>query len=260
MTTDQEARKQLPALRRQLSALVSLSEHAFPANVGQRSHVRFMVATYAAKQIAHSRSILRLGDSVDTLLLARSMLEGMSQLLWALQRPRRRPVLWRTFVYVVDWRLLQQHKLHGKTIDPAVERGIRLGLRRYGKWFYTKKAKTALAQGRSLPNDPYTRNWYGESEADLFRAVGGQVLYEQAYGPFSEWHHWRPGAFGRLLSFDHANAIFTMATTDPNQVATAVATGFQCLWQTMRVFNARCRLNLGTALQRLKRQQLSLGK
>ena len=110
MATVRSARKQLPALRRQLSELTILSENAFPANVGQRSHARFMLATFAAKQIAHSKSMLKLGYDVDTLLLARSMLEGMSQLLWAFQQPKRRPLMWRAFVYIVDWRLLQEHK------------------------------------------------------------------------------------------------------------------------------------------------------
>lgn len=260
MAMAQNARKQLPALRRQLSDLIILSENAFPANVGQRSHTRFMLATFAAKQIAHNKSMLKLGYNIDTLLVARSMLEGMSQLLWAFQQPKRRPLMWRAFVYIVDWRLLQEHKSAGKAVDPAVARSIRQGLRRYGTRFFTKKARAARAQGRPLPADPYARNWYSEREADIFRAVGGQVLYEKVYGPFSEWHHWRPVAFGRLLSFDAGNSSFTMTTSDPSQVAIALAIGFQCLWQTMRLFNSRCRLGLGAELQRLRRQQLALGK
>ena len=177
-----------------------------------------------------------------------------------MKQPRRRPLMWRVFAFVVDWRLLQKQRAQGLAIDPVVERRIREGIRRYGKWFLTKEARQALATGKPLPKDPYAKNWYGEREADIFRDVGGATLLERAYGPFSEWHHWRPGAFGRLLSFDESISTFTIATTDPNQAAQAVTTGFQCVWQTMRLFNARCRLGMGRDLQRLRKQQLALGK
>ena len=141
-----------------------------------------------------------------------------------------------------------------------VERRIREDIRCYGKWFLTKEARQALAAGKTLPKDPYAKNWYSEREADIFRDVGGATLLEGAYGSFSEWHHWRIRAFGRLLSFDESISTLTIATSDPSQVAMAVATGFQCLWQTMRLFNARCRLGMGQDLRRLRKQQIALGK
>jgi hypothetical protein len=140
----------------------------------------------------------------------------------------------------------------------VIERHTRRGIKRYGKWFLTKEASRALATGKPLPKDPYAKNWYGERETDIFRDVGGTTLLEGAYAPFSEWHHWRPGAFGRLLSFDESTATFSMTTSDPNQLAMALATGFQCLWQTIQLFNARCRLGIGHDLQRLRRRQLTL--
>jgi len=262
MVSTEHVRRDLPVLRTNLIALGKLSTEAFASQIRMRarSHVRFMLVSFAVKQIEHGHSLLRLESSVDTVLIARSMLEGLVQLLWAMKQPRRRPLMWRVFAFVVDWRLLQKQRSQGLVIDPVVERRIREGIRRYGKWFLTKEARQALAVGKPLPRDPYAKNWYSEREADIFRDVGGTTLLEKAYGPFSEWHHWRIGAFGRLLSFDESISTFTIATSDPNQVAMAVATGFQCLWQTMRLFNARCRLSMGRDLQRLRKQQIALGK
>ena len=182
------------------------------------------------------------------------------QLLWAMKQPRRRPLMWRVFAFILDWRLLERQWSQGVVVDSETERHIRWGLRRYGKWFLTKEARHAATARKPLPKDPYTKNWYGEREAAIFRDVGGQVLLEGAYSPFSEWHHWRPGAFGRLLSFDKQTSTFAMTTADPNQVAMALATGFQCLWQTMRLLNSRCRLRIGRDLIDLRRRQLALGK
>ncbi len=159
MASEDLARRRLPGLRRNLAALTDLSARVFASavNIRRRSHLRFMLASFAVKQIEHSRSILKLDQSIDTVLVARSMLEGLCHLLWALKLPRRRPLMWRTFVFVLDWRLLRQHQSEGKTVDRALQRHTRLGLHRYGRWFLSKEAREALARGRRLPKDPYAR-------------------------------------------------------------------------------------------------------
>ncbi len=255
-----DALKDLPVLQQNLADLTELAGKGFttPVRIGTRSHLRFMLASFAVKQIEHSRSLLKLESSIDTVLITRSMLEGLAQLLWATKRPRRRPLMWRAFAFVLDWRLLQEQRSQGLTIDPVIERHTRRGIKRYGNWFLKKEARRALAAGKPLPKDPYSKNWYGERETDILRDVGGETLLEGVYAPFSEWHHWRPGAFGRLLSFDKGTSTFSMATWDPNQLATALATGFLCLWQTMQLFNARCRLGIGHDLQWLRRRQPTL--
>jgi Family of unknown function (DUF5677) len=262
MISPERARRDLPVLQRNLDALGKLSSKVFDSKIKMktRGHVKFMLVSFAVKQIEHSHSLLRLNSSVDTVLIARSMLEGLTQLLWALKESRGRPIRWRVFPFILDWRLMQRQHAQGLSIDPVVQQSIRAGVRRYGKWFLNQEAKRALAAGQPLQQDPYVRNWYGEREADIFRDVGGALLYESAYGPFSEWHHWRPGAFGRLLSYDEKTSTFIMTTADPNQVAMALATGFQCLWQTMRLFNTRCRLGIGRDLQDLRRKHIALGK
>jgi hypothetical protein len=256
MDSKELAIRHLPALRQNLETLSRMSGDVFPIGIGRNSHLRFMLVSYSIKQFEHSRSLLKLQESIDTVLIARSMLEGLVQLLWAMREPRRRPLMWRTFAFVLDWRLIEKQRAAGVAIDPEVEKHTKWGLRRYGKWFQTKEAKRAAATGAPPPTDPYSRNWYGEREAELFRDVGAQALLEGAYAPFSEWHHWRPGAIGRLISFDDHNSTFAMSTTDPNSAAMSYATGFQCLWQTMRIVNRLCRLGIGRKLQALRQRQL----
>jgi hypothetical protein len=189
MTPEDRAGRDLPSLQGNLHALIALSEAAFPVNIGRRSHLQFMLASFAIKQHEHAKSVLKLGMSLDTTLIARSMLEGLSQLLWAMKQPGRRPLMWRAFGCVVDWRLLQHQRAEGYAIDSRVERDIRARLRRYDHWFLTKTAREARMVGHALPVDPYVRNWYSERETEIFRDVEGDKLLEYAYGPFSEWHH-----------------------------------------------------------------------
>lgn len=260
MDPEDQALRDLKDLRKNLHALVALAEQAFPVNIGRRSHLRFMLASFAIKQSEHANSLLKLGSSPDTMLIARTMIEGLSQMLWAAKRPRHRPLLWRSFVFVHDWRLIQEHRAQGRPVDPQAERAVRVGLRRIGQRFLTRQARDARAAGRALPDDPYMKNWYDERESEILRDVGGQDLLRHAYGPFSEWHHWRVGAIGRLVSFDGAARRFTMSASRPSDVATATACAFQCLWQMMQLLNARCRLGMGRELKCLVRLQLRLAK
>ena len=262
MKTKEDAIRDFPVIRRNLIALGKLSSEVFNSQIRipPRSNLRFMMLSYAVKQIEHTHSVLKLGSSVDTVLVARSMLEGLVQLLWATKQARRRPLMWPAFALVLDWRLFQRQKLDGQDIDTAAEARTVRRLRRYRRWFLTDKAQKAAPSGKPLPSDPYVKNWYGESEAEIFRDVGADTLYKELYGPFSEWHHWRIGGFGRLMTFDVNTSSYSIATSDPTMVASALSVGFQCLWQTMYLLNRRFRLGIGRDPRRLRTNQIALTK
>ena len=260
MTVTEHASLQVPVLRQNLMDLMDLSSKALasPIRIPRGSHLRFMLASFAAKQLEHGSSLLKLESSIDTVLIARSMLEGLAQLLWAMKQPRRRPLMWRAFTFVLDLRLLDQYSSQGLTVDPETKRHIDQGIRRYGNLFLTEKAKSAVLMEMPPPKDPFRRNWYTGSEMDIFREIDVTGRLEAAYSLFSEWHHWRPGSFGRVLSFHVGSDTFRMTPSDPSQLAMSLAVGFQCVWQTMQLYNARCRLGIGHKLQRLNRRQLML--
>src|ERR1022692_2437610 len=72
-------------------------------------------------------------------------------------------------VFVHDWRMIQEHRGKGDSIDPQVERAVRIGLLRFGHRYLTRQARDARAAGRALPTDPYMRNWYDERESEILR-------------------------------------------------------------------------------------------
>lgn len=234
-TAEEKAVKNIPELRRHLIDLSAVSGKAFSPSPSfdPENQLAFMALTFAVKQNEHARSVLQLDQSVDSILIARSMLEGLSQLLWAAQAPQERPLRWRTFSFVVDWRLMRKRMAAGEAVTEDQRAAIEGGLKEHGRYFLTSKAVEAQAKGHSLPSDPYTRNWYGETEKDIFSAIGADRLYDEPYRFFSEWHHWRPGAFGHLLQFDVESTTFAITTQHPSFTATALAVAFQCLWQTM---------------------------
>ena len=120
-------------------------------------------------------------------------------------------------------------------IVPADRRKqIQEGLRQFGDLFLSRRARQAQSTGRPLPDDPYVKNWYQATEKEIFSAVGGEVAYQQLYGPASEWHHWRVGGLGPMLTFDKQTQTFTWTINNRREItAGALAAAFMCLWQTL---------------------------
>jgi hypothetical protein len=232
---EQEALKDIPHLKRHLEDLVALSARAFSPHptFDPDNHLNFMALTFAVKQSEHARSVLALDQSVDAILITRSMFEGLSQLLWAAQVPQERPLRWRSFALVLDWRRIRKQLAAGEVVPEDRQAAIVEGLKDHGKYFLTPKALEAQTRGLPPPDDPYTKNWYGEREKEVFSAVGADRIYDQIYGLFSEWHHWRPAAFGYLLQFEQERTTFVISTRNPSFTAMALAGAFQCLWQTL---------------------------
>lgn len=249
----------VPRLRRELHKLLALSESIFSRRIqfDADNHLAFMALLFAGRQAEHARSVLALDKSIDAVLITRSMFEGLSQLLWAAQEPTDRPLRFRTFAFVRDWRTMRKQIVDGIAVSPERQRYIEDGLRAHGTLFLTDKARKAEAQGLPLPDDPYMWNWYGEKEKEIFSAVEGDLAYAELYGPFSEWHHWRIGGFGFLLKFDEPDNTFRMTGQNPSLTVTALASAWQCLWQTLVALDEIVSVGIRGDLDRLRKDYLS---
>ena len=241
-------------LRRHLEGVLAIADGVFsqPIQLDATNQLAFMAVNFAAKQSEHARSILILNDQMDAILIARSMFEGLSQLLWAAQSPEERPLRWRASAFVRDWRTMREHEKPGVPITAEQRAYIETGLAEYGPALLTAKAKKAQEKGQPLPDDPFLWHWYAEKEKEIFEAVGGQLAYDHLYGPFSEWHHWRIGGFGFLLKFDEQAGRFQMTPRNPQFTASALSSAFQCLWQTLQVLEQVVPGTISADLEKLR--------
>lgn len=201
-------------------------------------HMGFMAYVYLSKQLDHAIGILRLDDHPDTQLIARSMLEGRCQLLWAYADAEQRALMWREFVVIVDWRTLQAQDAKGEAVDAATRATVMRRAAESGEQF-RKPSSTA--------RDPYRREWHplGSVRA-MFSATDSMVLYEALYGPLSQWHHWSPGGAGRALT--HTDGSFVYRAQDDTMHATALAAALQCLHDTAAIADRVLNIGLGTQL------------
>jgi hypothetical protein len=198
----------------------------------------FMAACFVCRQIDHMTAVLTLVDKgldSEALVLGRSMLEGMIQLLWAAQEPEERPLRWRAFSLIEDWRLAQQDDRTSITVEKDQWRALDARVRSEGVPFLTQRAKNAIASGNPPPPDPYHANWFGGRKTrDLFEQTSGAELWS-LYGRASESIHWTPRGLGSSLIRQEGSIVYS--GVDPSKAATALACGIQSVLQTSQILS-----------------------
>lgn len=154
------AKTDLPTLRQMSEKLLALVDEIHAATkFTEEDHLGFMAANFLSKQHDHLQSIILLEPCRDVILIARSMIEGLCQLLWAAKDPSVRPFKWRTFSCIEDWRNMQKFLDRGISIDSEKRAVVEARLKTYGDMFLSKATKQAIKEGRPLPKDPYYRDW-----------------------------------------------------------------------------------------------------
>jgi Family of unknown function (DUF5677) len=232
---------------RQLRALVETigAELSFSPD----DHATFMRGFFVAKQFEHSTAVLALGKHPDGGLVARSMLEGLWQLKWAMRKPSERPYRWRAFAWVQDWRALQRNDSLGKATSPEKRQEIEEGLAQVQDLFYTKEARKTKEAGESLPQNPFENNWYGISLRKMASAVQAAPLYDGPYNYFSNRHHWDPAGVAQGIKVDGLKLKYSAASQFQEDLAVLIA--FQCLAECSQVFSLQNRLGKEAQIQEL---------
>lgn len=250
-----KAAQNLPGLYEWLKRLLQVASEIQGVQYSEDDHFAFMALSFLGKQVDHTRSIFALDNGRDVGLIARSMLEGMCQLLWAANDSDARALRWRAFAWVHDWRMMQAKIQAGETVKVADQSLVEKNIQQYGSQFLTKKAQKAQQQGTPLPADPYCDNWTGHTIREIFESVGATVLYLKVYKAFSDWHHWSPGGIGTALSHQEDQTIYS--STSLADTATALATTFQCLLQTVEVVDKHLKLGKASKISKLKDEYIA---
>jgi len=255
----EKAERDLPGLRQWVNRLLPLANEML-ANIQypEEDHLGFMALCFLSKQIDHMQSVVTLIPNRDAILITRSMIEGLCQLLWAAGESATLPLQWRSFCWIHDWRVMQEKIKRGETETQERCSAIKNALQKYGDQFLTKKAKIAQGQQTPLPPDPYYDNWRcGVQMRQICEceSVGGAVLYRKLYEPFSDWHHWGVGGLGEAIKRQGGRVFYSsLSLTDS---ATALACGFQCLLQTAELTDKHLSIGMASKLSELRNEYVA---
>ena len=198
-------------------------------------HMAFMGLSFVCKQIEHLGSMLQLAGRRDIALIARSMLEGWWQILYASKSPEERAQKWRLFVHVHDWRTMRMQETLGISILEEDRHRIEANLSIHGDNYLRPSACNAKARGKPMPEDPYCDNWTCTSiwAVATDEERDGELQYQLLYKPFCDWHHWSPGGLGSALT--RTDTAVDYCAPNNRDTEKALATGFLCLFQTADV-------------------------
>jgi hypothetical protein len=217
----------VPFLRDQVEkalALANASSREVP--VREDDDFGFMTMQFLYKQMQHAESVLLLVPSRDSGLIARTMIDGLYQLLWAYQAPQERANRWRTFSIIHDWRTIQGQLRLGISVDTADIRHNEARLAEIGSIHRIQNPK---------PNtpDPYYKNWRGGVSLSEMASAVDRELYDGPYSELSDWEHWGVGGIGDSIS--RADGRVTVSPTSERVAGLSLLAAFQCLLQTLEV-------------------------
>jgi len=177
MEAQRDAVKDLPLLMQRLVQAIELAESCTKAaKILDDDDFGFMTLNFLRKQMVHAGSLLLLIPRIDTILIARTMFDGLCQLLWASQYPAERGRQWRAFSCVHDWRQMQAELVAGREVDENDRIRIENALSEFGELFLKRGAKAAISP------DPYIKYWRDETRlSTMASAVGGKERYDDMY-------------------------------------------------------------------------------
>lgn len=205
----------------------------------------FMAIQFLYKQMQHAESVLALVPRRDVGLIARTMIDGLYQLLWTVQLPSERARLWRSYSVIHDWRLIQGRIREGIPVDPADIQATEDRLKVFGSLHQPKKPK-------ANSSDPYHRTWHGGVKlAEMADAVGRE-LYDGPYAELSDWEHWGVSGIGESIHLENGRA--TVNSNSERVAGLALLAAFQCLLQALEVVDIHLSLNITDTVHMLGKE------
>jgi hypothetical protein len=235
--------REAPFLHNQVKCVFALADDASRSvTIEENDDFGFMAIQFLYKQMHHAESLLALIPRRDAGLIARTMIDGLYQLLWAFQAHEERAKLWRSFSIIHDWRLIQGRLRIGIPVDEANTYRNEAALKIFGNLHRLKKPK---------PNspDPYYRRWHGGvTLSDMADAVGRE-LYDEPYAELSDWEHWGVSGIGESIVRENDHIV--VDSSSDRVTGLSLLAAFQCLLQTLEVANIHLSLNITDAIRTL---------
>jgi hypothetical protein len=231
--------REVPFLNDQVKKVLALADESTNGvRVKEDDDFGFMATLFLNKQIQHAESVLALVPRRDAGLVARTMIDGLYQLLWTYQAAKKRAKLWRSFAVIHDWRLIQGRLKEGIPVSNADLHRNDAGLREFGELHRNNKPKAA---------SPFHKRWAGGMNlSDMAEAVGRE-LYDGPYAELSDWEHWGVSGIGNSISRQDGH--ITVNSESDRVAGLSLLAAFQCVLQTLEVTDAHLSLNIRETIQ-----------
>ena len=226
---------EIPRISSVATDLANLTvEMLVQAKHDEYDHFAFMASTFVCRQLSHMKSVLGLVDAgqyKDASIITRVMVEGCAILLWANAEPNERPLNWRAYVWIDQFK-----RLYGKSSYPEHQAEIEAALDKYCRQ-YLRKGSEGKIQSDIVPDD-YVSKWRMDDVTkgkfvekrikDIFKETGLGSIHTNVYSLASSWVHWDSFSMAETIKREANGNI--VCGVDPQYVgAMAIMSGFQAL-------------------------------
>lgn len=250
--------EEIPKLRSYAFELANLTLDILKQSKHEEyDHLMFMTSTFLCKQLGHVKSVLTLTDSEqykDALSIARVMAEGYAILLWAYAEPTERPLNWRAYVLVDQFkRSFSQpnYSEHQEYLETMLDRYCR----KYLKDEYKTKPQ------RDIVPDNYLGTWRRDDDnaknkfititiEKVFEDVGLKDIHDSLYDPASGWLHWDSFSMAETIE-RKADGSITCGLDPQYQGAIAIASGIRALFGSASLLDEHLKLGFSGRLMDL---------
>jgi hypothetical protein len=190
-------------------------------------------ANFLMKQRQHLKAILALKGNRDALLIVRTMVEGLVQVIYFVRHDRDKlAARWRKYTLIESWRAILIYKRMGLNMSQEDKDKYEGWAQAISKDFLTVEAMKALKNGEPLPEDPYVKKWLGLSISEMFKSVklDEKIMYRlyQIYDICSSWHHWSPKGLAMAM-IQNEEGMHGYHECRPEEYIMALETGVMCM-------------------------------
>ena len=241
MTEKIDLDAEIPKLRAYAIELANLALDILgQAKHDEYNHLMFMHSTFVCKLLSHIKSVIALVDAgqyKDANSIARVMLEGFAILLWANKKPDERPLDWRAYVCIDQFR----HS-YGQTDYSEHQEYLETMLDKYCRKYLYDQFKNK-PQSEIVP-DNYLSNWRREENdknkfvtvtiEKVFEDVGLKNIHDISYDAASGWLHWDSFSMGETIERKADGGI--ICGSEPKYLgAAAIASGIYALFIVLNI-------------------------
>ena len=217
----------------------------------ENDDLAFMTLCFLSKQFEHLSAIQRLFPHTDIQLIARTMVEGLIQLIWCHTYPENARK-WRSFAWISDWRLMNYKESCGDPVSDDERIELENVLEEVGHLFRKNRFKEGT--------DPYHNNWRcGVSLKSVANELGGTELYSILYSDYSDWQHWGVASIGAQIE-RRSSAVHYSQSVAKGQLCSSLSVAFLCTFQMIEIASDYFELGLASELDALKKEYVNANK
>jgi hypothetical protein len=237
--------------RRTLRKLERLASTALgPRRVDSSDHAVLMVDLFCRRMAESAQTMDRIGAARDTSLIARSMFEGMVNLVYANADLSRRATQWAQYALVHNRKFYKRRAAHGDAVAHQKYDRICDEIQAspyYDIWFPPGKRPSDNWRGQKLREtvDEVIKIFNARPTSGVGEPLTTDIWYGQAYAQLSEWHHWDVAGLTRAFNAD----TWDFHPQPDDKTVGAFAFGIHCLYETVTIADKVLGLVIGAQVE-----------